>query len=131
MGSFFYLGPYFNLLPILSLTLMVAQMRWMQPPATDEAMAQQQKMMQYIMIPMFAFLFYKMPSGLCLYFISTTLWGLAERKLLPKKKPATETAVVAGNGRPGPRGRGKVPAAPPPGKLRAWWDKLLKEASKK
>jgi YidC/Oxa1 family membrane protein insertase len=131
MGNFFYLGPYFNLLPILSLTLMVAQMKWMQPPPTDEAMAQQQKMMQYIMIPMFAFLFYKMPSGLCLYFISTTLWGLAERKLLPKKKPAAETAVVTGNGRPGPRGRGKIAPPPPPGKLRAWWDKLLKEASKK
>ncbi len=138
MGSFFYLGPFFNLLPILSLTLMFVQMKWMQPPPTDEATAQQQKMMQYIMIPMFAFLFYKMPSGLCLYFISTTLWGLAERKLLPKKKPAANDPATITNGRPGPRGRGKAPPVAPPGrlrawrdKLRAWWEKVLKEASKK
>ena len=131
MGTFFYLGPYFNLLPILALTLMFLQMKWMQPPQVDEQMAQQQKMMQYIMIPMFAFLFYKMPAGLCLYFISTTLWGLAERKWLPKKKPAADAVEVTANGRAGSRGRGRMPAAPPPGKLRTWWEKVLKEASKK
>jgi YidC/Oxa1 family membrane protein insertase len=135
MGSFFYLGPYFNLLPILSLTLMFLQMRFMQPPPADEQMAQQQKMTQYIMIPMFAFLFYKMPSGLCLYFISTTLWGLIERKWFIKKKPASPAAAPAGdNGRPGPRGKGKgknQPEPPPPGKFKAWWEKVLKEAQKK
>jgi len=26
-------------------------------------------------------------SGLCLYFIASSLWGIAERKLLPKPKP--------------------------------------------
>jgi YidC/Oxa1 family membrane protein insertase len=133
LGSFFYLGPYFNLLPILALTLMFLQMKWMQPPAADEQMAQQQKMTQYIMIPMFAFLFYKMPAGLCLYFTATTLWGMAERKWLIKKKPLSPPAAAGGdNGRAGPRGRGKGRvASAPPGKLRAWWEKLLKEASKK
>jgi len=29
-------------------------------------------------------IFFKMPSGLCVYFIASTLWGLAERKLIPK-----------------------------------------------
>ena len=100
---------------------MFVQMKLMQPPPADEQMAQQQKMMKYMMIPMFAFMFYKMPAGLCLYFISTTLWGLAERKLLPKKKPASPTAAPAGdNGRPGPRGKGKgksQPEPPPPGRL--------------
>ncbi|HEX4590851.1 MAG TPA: YidC/Oxa1 family membrane protein insertase, partial [Gemmataceae bacterium] len=134
MGTFFYLGPYFNLLPVLSLTLMVVQMKWMQPPAADEQAAQQQKITLYIMIPMFAFMFYKMPSGLCLYFISTTLWGLAERKWFIKKKPASPAAGPAGdNGRPGPRGKDKRRAQPeaPPGKFKAWWEKVLKEASKK
>ncbi len=43
--------------------------------------------------------FYKVAAGMCLYFIASSLWSLAERKLLPKKKhlphaePATETAV--------------------------------------
>ena len=134
MGWFLYLGPYFNLLPVLSLTLMAVQMIWMQPKAADEQMAQQQKMTLYIMIPMFAFMFYKMPSGLCLYFIATTLWGLAERKWFVKKKPLSPPAAAGGdNGKPGLRGKGKgkSPPAPPPGKLRAWWEKLLKEASKK
>ena len=75
---------------------MFIQMKWMQPPPADEQTAQQQKMTQYIMIPMFAFLFYKMPAGLCLYFISTTLWGLAERKWLPKKKPKPEPGGAVG-----------------------------------
>jgi len=111
---------------------MFLQMKYMQPPAADEQMAQQQKITQYIMIPMFAFMFYKMPSGLCLYFIATTLWGLAERKLIPKKKPAEAgSPAPAGNGRPGLRGRAKGQPEPPPGKLREWWERLLKEASKK
>jgi YidC/Oxa1 family membrane protein insertase len=29
-------------------------------------------------------MFFKVASGLCLYFIASSLWGLAERKLLPK-----------------------------------------------
>jgi YidC/Oxa1 family membrane protein insertase len=135
MGSFFYLGPYFNLLPVVSLTLMFIQMKYMQPPPADEQMAQQQKMMQYIMIPMFAFIFYKMPSGLCLYFIATTLWGLIERKYFVKKKPASPAAAAGENGRP--RGKAKAEPEAPPGRLRQWWrnvrqrwQKLLDEAAK-
>jgi YidC/Oxa1 family membrane protein insertase len=133
MGSFYYLGPFFNLLPIVALALMFFQMKYMQPPPADEQMAQQQKMMQYVMIPMFAFLFYKMASGLCLYFIATTLWGLAERKFLPKKKPPSQELAVGPNGRLGPAGKGKgkgQPAAPPPGRLKQWWLDLLDQASK-
>jgi YidC/Oxa1 family membrane protein insertase len=153
MGSFFYLGPYFNLLPVVALALMFAQMKYMQPPPADEQLAQQQKTMQYVMIPMFAFLFYKMPSGLCLYFIASTLWGLAERKLLPKKKPGEPVPVGArGNARLGGRRDRRLPMPllgsrdkdknkgqqNPTSKprawrerLREWWDRLLKEASKK
>jgi YidC/Oxa1 family membrane protein insertase len=46
----------------------------------------QQKMMQYMMIFM-AVMFFKVASGLCIYFIASSLWGIAERKLLPKSKP--------------------------------------------
>ncbi|HEY1376373.1 MAG TPA: membrane protein insertase YidC [Gemmataceae bacterium] len=137
MGSFFYLGPFFNLLPVLALALMVFQMKVMQPPPADEQMAQQQKITMYIMIPMFAFMFYKMPSGLCLYFIATSLWGMAERKLISKKKPAADGSAAV-TGRPAARGKGRGQPEPPPGKLqgwrerfREWWERLLKEASKK
>jgi YidC/Oxa1 family membrane protein insertase len=30
-------------------------------------------------------LFFKIPSGLCIYFIVSTTWGLLERRFIPKK----------------------------------------------
>jgi YidC/Oxa1 family membrane protein insertase len=64
----------------------------------------QQKMMQYMMIFM-GILFFKVASGLCVYFITSSIWGVCERKLLPKaQKPAdgqTPAVVVSstnGNG---------------------------------
>jgi YidC/Oxa1 family membrane protein insertase len=135
MGGMFYLGPYFNLLPVLAVTLMMIQSYMTMPPPADEQQAIQQKMMKYMMIFM-GILFYKMPAGLCLYFIASTLWGIGERKLLPKKQAAATPAGADGRaaaitaGKPGPRGRGKAKAEEP-GKLRQWWEKLLKEASKK
>jgi hypothetical protein len=72
-----------------------------------------------------------MPAGLCLYFIATTLWGLAERKWFVKKKPAGADADgVEGNGRPGPKGKAKGQPAPEPGRLRSWWQRVLDEAAK-
>jgi YidC/Oxa1 family membrane protein insertase len=57
------------------------------PPAADEQAAMTQKMMKYMMIFM-GVLFYKVASGLCIYFIASSLWGLAERRFLPKAPPA-------------------------------------------
>ena len=60
---------------------------FMPPPTTDE-MAMQQKMMNFMMIFM-GFLFYRVPAGLCVYFIASSAWGMSERKLLeflPEKK---------------------------------------------
>ena len=40
----------------------------------------------YILLPLMAFmgfLFFKVPSGLCIYFIASSLWGISERKLIP------------------------------------------------
>jgi len=51
-------------------------------------------MMKYMMI-FFGFMFYKVAAGLCLYFIASSLWGFAERKLLPKKKPGELPPPVA------------------------------------
>lgn len=84
-GGFFYLGPYFNLLPICAIVLMVFQQKMFTPPPTDEQQASQQKMMTYMMVFM-GFMFYKVAAGLCIYFVASSLWGLAERKLLPKSK---------------------------------------------
>ena len=56
------------------------------PEPTNEQAVMQQKMMKYMTVFM-GLMFYKVASGLCLYFIASSLWGIAERKLLPKPKP--------------------------------------------
>jgi len=83
LGSFIYLGPFFNALPLLAVALMIWQQNKMMPPPTDEQMAQQQRMMKFMMI-MVAVMFYKVAAGLALYFIIGTSWGLVERRFIPK-----------------------------------------------
>jgi YidC/Oxa1 family membrane protein insertase len=77
-----WLGPYLNLLPIATIILFIVQQKMFMPPATDDQTRMQQQMMQYMMVFM-GVLFFKVASGLCVYFIASSLWGLAERKLLP------------------------------------------------
>jgi YidC/Oxa1 family membrane protein insertase len=81
-----WLGPYFNILPIATVGLFLLQQKMFMPPPTDEQTRLQQQMMTYMMLFM-AVLFYKVPAGLCVYFITSSLWGIAERKMLPKSKP--------------------------------------------
>jgi YidC/Oxa1 family membrane protein insertase len=81
--GFFALGPYLNILPLVTVALFIWQQKMFMPPPADEQAALQQKMMQYMMIFM-GILFYKVASGLCVYFVASSLWGIAERKLLPK-----------------------------------------------
>ncbi len=103
------LGPYLNVLPLVTIALFIWQQKMFMPPAADEQAAMQQKMMQYMMIFM-GILFFKVASGLCVYFIASSLWGVCERKLLPKAKKnegptgmASDVAVAGasgGNGAP-------------------------------
>ncbi len=86
----FGLGPYFNLLPILTILLFIGQQKVLMPPPADEQAAMQQKIMKYMMLFM-GLLFFKVASGLCIYFIASSLWGLGERQFLPK--PAKGTAA--------------------------------------
>ncbi|NLE38082.1 MAG: membrane protein insertase YidC [Pirellulaceae bacterium] len=79
----FTLGPYFNILPIFTVVLFLMQQKMFMPPPADEQQAMQQNVMKYMMLFM-GILFFKVASGLCVYFIASSLWGLAERKFLPK-----------------------------------------------
>jgi YidC/Oxa1 family membrane protein insertase len=88
-----FLGSQFNLLPIITIVLFIVQQKLFMPPATDKEQEMQQKMMTYMTVFM-GFMFYTVPAGLCVYFIASSLWGVAERKLLPKTKPATSAAPV-------------------------------------
>jgi YidC/Oxa1 family membrane protein insertase len=81
--SWYSLGPYFNLLPLLTVVLFQIQQKMFMPPPVDEQQAMQQNIMKYMMLFM-GILFFKVASGLCVYFIASSLWGLAERKFLPK-----------------------------------------------
>ena len=85
------LGPYLNILPLFTVSLMIWQQQMFMPPATDEQTAMQQKMMKYMMV-FVAFMFFTVPSGLCIYFITSSLWGIAEKKLLPKTIAKKSTA---------------------------------------
>lgn len=87
--SMFCLGPYFNILPVVTIALFLIQQKILMPPVVgDDEQARQQRMMRrmmnFMMIFM-GFMFFKVPSGLCVYFIVSSLWGLLERKMLPKK----------------------------------------------
>ena len=72
--GFFGLGPYLNVLPLVTIALFIWQQKMFMPPPADEQAAMQQKMMQYMMIFM-GIMFYKVASGLCLYFIASSLVG--------------------------------------------------------
>ncbi len=85
IGSLLYLGPFFNILPILAVGLMLYQQAKMMPPSTDPQ-AEQQRMMMKLMMIMMAVFFYKVAAGLALYFIVSTGWAIIERQFIPKPK---------------------------------------------
>ena len=87
-----WLGPYFNLLPVITIALFLVQQKMFTPPPADDQAAMQMKMMKYMMI-FFLFMFFCVPSGLCIYFIASSSWGIAERKLLPKLTGVKATAA--------------------------------------
>jgi YidC/Oxa1 family membrane protein insertase len=103
--GFFGLGPYLNILPLVTIALFILQQQMFMPEPTNEQAALQQKMMKYMSV-FIGFMFYKVPSGLCLYFIASSLWGIAERKLVPSPKPGeltpatTNTRPAGKNGSP-------------------------------
>ncbi len=81
--------PCINVLPMFMLAAMIFQ-QLTQPRAADPQQAQQQKMTMYIMLFVIGFIFYSMPSGLVLYFLTSTMVGIGETKLI-KRKLAAET----------------------------------------
>ncbi len=128
---------------------MLFQTKLFAPPATTPEAEMQQKMMKYMMVFM-GVMFYKVPSGLGIYFITSSLWAIGERLLLPKVTHATETdgggktalvqkgssAAGGDSAIDGPRGNSKQDPErngdkdKPPGALAQFWSRLLDEARK-
>ncbi|MEM9368299.1 MAG: YidC/Oxa1 family insertase periplasmic-domain containing protein [Planctomycetota bacterium] len=93
-----WLGPYFNILPIFVMVLFLLQQKLFMPPATDEQTRLQQKMMTYMTLIMGLF-FFRVPAGLCIYFITSSLWGIAERMIVKRTLPKTphfDKSVIEG-----------------------------------
>lgn len=78
------LGPYFNLLPIATIALFIVQQKVLMPPPADDQAKMQQRVMTFMMIFM-GLMFFKVAAGLCIYFIASSLWGVAERQFMPKE----------------------------------------------
>jgi len=141
LGNMLYLGPFFNILPMIAVALMMVQQIQTMPPPTDEQQATQQKMMKYMTI-VFGVMFYKVAAGLCIYFIASSLWGCAERMLLPKKKVAPTDGDAAATTSPTimpQNNKWKNKNAKPvkkeevgmKAKMMAWWEEVRRQAEKK
>lgn len=87
-----FLGYDFNVLPCLTVVLFLIQQKLFMPPAADEQQEAQHRMMNFMTVFM-GFLFWHQPAGLCVYYIASSLWSIAERKLLgatTKSTPGVE-----------------------------------------
>ena len=98
----FGLGPYFNILPLATVALFLAQQKMLMPPPADDQARMQQNIMKYMMIFM-GLLFFKVASGLCVYFVASSLWGLAERRFLPKREEEEEATQPREKPKPRPK----------------------------
>ncbi|MFH1837409.1 MAG: membrane protein insertase YidC [Candidatus Omnitrophota bacterium] len=81
-------GQSLNILPLLMVGMMVVQQKISQSftPGTGTAeQAKQQRTMMLMMPIFFGFLFYKMPSGLVLYWLTNTILMTAEQSFISKK----------------------------------------------
>ena len=124
----------FNLLPCISAGLMFAHQKLTMPPPTNEEQAQQQKMMSWMMLVMGA-MFFRVPSGLCLYFIATNIWSMTERTLFEhwkKKKPVVTddgSSIARTSVSDVTASKKEKPKEPPkPSALGSLWDRLQKTA---
>ena len=64
----------------------------MMPKSTDPSQQQQQKMMKYMPI-IFVFIFYSMPSGLVLYFVTQSFLTVVEHYFIKRN---TDHEAIAG-----------------------------------
>jgi YidC/Oxa1 family membrane protein insertase len=133
LGGTLYLGPYFNLLPLIAVGLMMYTQSKMMPKSDDPQVQMQQKTMKIMMILML-FFFYKVAAGLAIYFIAGSIWGMIERRLLPKdiEKLEAERAAAAAR-KAEARGERGEPTGWLGKKMAGWrerWQQLLEDAQK-
>ncbi len=84
-----WFGPYLNILPLITIALFIIQQKVLMPKATDDQTRTAQQMMMIMTIFM-GVLFFRVPAGLCIYFITSSTWSLIERFLIKKYTPKAE-----------------------------------------
>ena len=99
LGESGWFGPFLNILPLATMALFLIQQKMFTPPAVDEQQKMMQKMMSFMMLFM-AIMFFKVPAGLCVYFVTSSIWAILEKKLLPK--PELDTSKLAAADDKGP-----------------------------
>jgi len=82
-----------NLLPLLCAAAMIGQQRMM-PKSSDPQAQQTQKIMMFMPV-LFAFLLYNMPSGLMVYFLVSSLFGMLEQRHIRGRLDAVAAAAAA------------------------------------
>jgi YidC/Oxa1 family membrane protein insertase len=88
----FFIGNQFHLLPILLGAVMFLQQRMMSPLPKDPKQwtdqQRQQRVMGSVMAVVFTLMFYNFPSGLNIYWLSSTLLGVLQQWYTQKKRKA-------------------------------------------
>jgi YidC/Oxa1 family membrane protein insertase len=95
--SFFFIHfDALNLLPLLvAVVSFINQKVTPKPPAATPEAEQQQKMMQWMTL-IFPLMFYNLPSGLNLYYVTSTSIGILEGKIIRKHIKDKEEAERGG-----------------------------------
>lgn len=125
-----FLGQDFNVLPCVNVVLFLVQQKLFMPPPTDEQQEMQHKMMN-VMTFVFAFMFWHVPAGLCIYFVASSLWSIGERKLLGSdvltKNVKLEEPEESDTGRSGKHGK-KQKEAQDPNRPKGFMERLMEAA---
>ena len=82
------IGNHINILPLIMVVVMFFQQKLSQEHMSFDSMTQEQKSQQKMMLFMpllFGFMFYKMPSGLVLYWLTNTILMTIEQYFIGKK----------------------------------------------
>src|SRR5262249_14872174 len=124
-----------NLLPLLVAIVSFVNMKYTpRPPATTPEAEQQQKMMQWMTL-IFPLMFYGFPSGLNLYYLTSTSLGIWEgkriRQHIKEQEAADKEGKVIVDASPSRRNRPtkKIEPQPEPkGGLSGWLARLQERA---
>jgi YidC/Oxa1 family membrane protein insertase len=99
-------GAGVHILPVLMSVAMLLQQKLMPKPEDPQAQ-QQQKIMRFLPF-FFLFLFYRFPSGLCLYWFTSTVIGMGEQLYIRRHLDAMPApGATTGKKKSGASGKSK------------------------